>query len=375
MRAYLSLLSVSLALLFSCHGSHPQGGVAEGNHYARGFSLLDSGGYTRVRVSNPWGQARNIVMEYYLVPEEDPVPSHLDGKTVIRTPVDRIICMSTSHLAFLEALGETGKITGVSGRGYITSPRVLKRLEEGLAVDVGYGQNLNFEEIIRQQPGMVMLYGVDSEIAGFLGKFRDLGIPAVVNAEYLEDTPLGKAEWIRFTGAFLDREETADSLFRATEERYLSLQALSGSVRENPEVMVGLPYRDTWWIPGGNSYMARLISDAGGSFAGRENASRESVVISMEEAIGLSAHASLWINTGNVTTKEEILASDSRLASLPAFAKARIYNNNRHATPAGGNDFWESGTVRSDLILEDLIRIFHPGLLPPGELNYYREVL
>lgn len=185
----LTLLCLWLFTAVSCREELRNAAVPSGNRYARGFTIEEHDGYTRLTVTNPWANARNVTMEYFLVPAEDSIPGHLAGKTVLRTPVGRIICMSTSHIAFLEALGETDRITGVSGSQYISSPKVLQRLKEGTTTDVGYGQNLNYEEMIRQRPGMVMVYGVDSEIAGFLGKFRDLGIPAVLNAEYLEDSP------------------------------------------------------------------------------------------------------------------------------------------------------------------------------------------
>lgn len=374
MSRFPSFLWLLLLVASACDHPSRQAELPPGNRYARGFSLEESDSCIRVTVTNPWGQARNVEMEYFLVPKGQALPAHLHGKTVIRTPVERMICMSTSHIAFLEALGETGRISGVSGSQYISSPALQQRLTEGKTTDVGYGQNLNYEEIIRQQPGVVMVYGVDSEIAGFLGKFRDLGIPAVVNAEYLEATPLGKAEWIRFMAAFVGRGAKADSLFRKTEAHYRSLADKVAGVSDKPGVLTGLPYRDTWWIPGGHSYMARLISDAGGQLVAPENSSRESITISMEEAVTLSARASVWINTGNVSSRAEMAAADPRLQKLPAFSGARIFNNNKRATPGGGNDFWESGTVFPDLVLEDLIRVLHPGVLPEQPFNYYVEI-
>jgi iron complex transport system substrate-binding protein len=138
--------------------------------------------------------------------------------------------------------------------------------------------------------------------------------------------------------------------------------------------MTGMPYRDAWWVPGGRSYLANLIGDAGGNYIFNENDSHESFVISMEEAIIRSSSADFWIHTGMVSGKDEILAADTRFAGFTMFRQAHIYNNNRRSTPGGGNDFWESGTVFPDRILADLIRIFHPGLLPADSLTYYIEI-
>ncbi len=366
-----SLVSISLA---SCSYSHRTTSPAPDNHYARGFSIQESNGITRATVSNPWENARHIEFEYYLIPHDREVPDSLKNCTLVRVPAKRIICMSTSHLAFLEALGECDVVTGVSGSQYITSLSIRKRISEGLTRDVGYGQNLNFEEIIRQKPDIVMVYGVDSEVTGFLGKFRDLGIPAILVGEYLEGSPLGKAEWIRFVAALVGKQALADSLFHSVEQEYLTLKNSVPQGKEKPEVMTGMPYRDTWWVPGGKSYLANLIADAGGNYIFNENGSHESFVISMEEAIIRSSAADFWIHTGMITDKNEILAADNRFAGFPMFRNASIYNNNRRSTPGGGNDFWESGTVFPNRILADLIRIFHPGLLPADTLTYYTEI-
>lgn len=345
-----------------------------GNHYAQGFTTSRENTFCRLTVHNPWEKAKNITLDYYLIGRGQSLPDSLAGKRIIRVPVEKVICLSTSHVAYLDALGEIDKITGISGEAYLMNPALRERVTAGQTSDVGYGQNLNYEEIIRQKPDLVMVYGVDSEITGFLDKFRDLGIPSVIIAEYLEETPLGKAEWIKFIAPFFDKQPLADSLFSETEKRYHQLAGKVSHVEEMPGVMVGLPFRDNWWIPGGNSYLAKLIADAGGDYIGKENDSHESYVISMEEAFIRASSAEIWLNVGMVTRKEEILKSDSRFADFGLFRNGKILNNNKRFTPGGGNDFWESGTIHPDRILEDLIRIFHPGILPEGELNYYMEV-
>ena len=363
-----------LSLMISCVQSGRQESEGSGNHYAKGFSRIRQKEYCRLSVRNPWEKARNVEINYYLVGKEAQIPDSISGENIIRIPVERVICLSTSHVGYLEALGETDKVTGVSGEAYLMNPLIRERIASGETMDVGYGQNLNYEEIIRQKPDMVMVYGVDNEITGFLDKFRDLGIPSVLIGEYLEETPLGKAEWIKFIAPFFDKQQLADSLFTETEKRYLDLAGKVAHVAETPTVMVGLPYRDNWWIPGGNSYLARLITDAGGHYVGKENDSHESFVISMEEAFVRASRADFWLNVGMVTRKEEILESDARFGGFGLFRDGKIFNNNKRATPGGGNDFWESGTIHPDLILEDLIRIFHPGVLPDDEFHYYREV-
>lgn len=374
MRITLWILSFLLIISAGCGPSGNTPAPESTNAYARGFSIGFEKGFRILTVRNPWENARNVEIRYFLVDKSAEIPEELKGENLIRIPVERIVCLSTSHIAFVDALGELDKVTAVSGGEYITHPEIRRGLTEGRIADVGYGTNLNYEEIIRQNPDVVMVYGVDSEITGFLNKFSDLGIPAILNAEFLEQDPLGKAEWIRFAGALFHKELLADSLFGGIEERYLNLKSLAGPKQERPAVMMGLPYRDSWWVPGGESYMAALIADAGGKYLGSNNSSRESYVISFEEALSWASMAEIWLNVGMVNRKDEILALDSRFRRFRVFSEGTIFNNNKRSTEAGGNDFWESGAIAPDRILEDLIRIFHPGLLPSGSMYYYQEV-
>ena len=372
-RFFVLLLTFGL-LSQGCGRNEPGQVVPLKNHYAGGFEIVEGDGFTRLTVKNPWEQARNVSVDYYLVDRNLEVPESLKGKTIIRTPVNRIVCMSTTHLAYLDKLGQLDKISGISGSQYVSHPAVRKRIGLGEIRDVGYGQNINYEEIIRQKPDLVMMYGVDSEITGIIQKFQDLGIPAILNAEYLEPSPLGKAEWIRFIGAFFDQTAKSDSIFQDIETRYRQLAGKAAGANPKPSVMVGLPYRDAWWVPGGESYLAHLIKDAGGNYLGMENKSHESYVVSFEEALLWASRADVWINTGTAFHREDILAADPRFGNFGVFQKGRIYNNNRRTSPEGGNDFWESGTLAPEVILSDLIRVFHPGLIGGDTLFYYREV-
>lgn len=323
-------------------------------------------------VHNPWEKARNVQVDYYLIPHGVEVPDYINPRQVIRTPIERIICLSTTHIAFLEAIGETEKIIGLSGTRFVSNPELLQRIDNGLIADVGFGQNLNYEAIIKLRPDVVMVFGVDSEIIGFLNKFEDLGITAVLNAEYLENSPLGKAEWVKFVGEFFNKRKEADDIFQTIAETYTRIASDHSAVTSKPGVMVGLPYRENWWVPGGESYMARLIADAGGEYLGKSNPSHESYVISYEEALVWASKADIWLNTGTVRTTSELLDTDSRFEKFGVFSKGKIYNNNLRISPGGGFDFWERGTMEPHLILSDLVTIFHSE--QPDSLNYYLKI-
>ncbi len=373
MRILISYLVVLICVAGCVNAPEKRFDTGNQSDKAEGFDIEESGGITNLTVFNPWGKAKGVSFEYYLVDRNSEVPDSLSGKKVIKTPVRRVICLSTTHLAYLDVLEETDAVVGISGSRYISNPEIRKRMEQDEVPDVGYGQNLNYELMVSLKPDLVMVYGIGSEVTSYTRKLEELGIPVVMVAEYLEESPLGKAEWVKFMGAFFEKEKMAEDYFLKVEKEYNRLKGLAAGDQSRPKVLVGSPYKDAWWVPGGNSYLANLISDAGGNYIGRNNASRESYVISFENALAWGGLADIWINMGNLTSKSELLAADQRFENLAVFNKGRLYNNINRLSSHGGNDFWESGTVNPHLVLRDLISIFHPGLVKE-ELVYYREI-
>ncbi len=343
------------------------------NDYARGFHIEERNEWTRLTVFNPWAQAQNVSANYYLVDKEGVIADTLIGQNVIRTPVTRVVCLSTTHLAFLDALGVDEAVVGISGSRYVSGASYRKRLDAGMLPDVGYGQNLNYELMVSLHPDLVMIYGVGSEVTGNIQKLKELNIPVILVAEYLEETPLGKAEWIRFVGALFQKEPEAVDYFNRVKDEYGRLKQKLEGIQEKPKILVGSPYKDTWWVPGGNSYLANLIADAGGQYLGKENLSHESYAISFENALIWGNEADIWIHMGNMTSRAEIIAADSRFGELNVFVHGNIYNNIKRLGVHGGNDFWESGTVNPHRILNDLIAIFHPQYAEGG-IYYYQEI-
>jgi len=370
----LVFIFILLSALTGCSGRQNQNtDRIKSNKYAQGFRLIKNENITKLSVFNPWEKAENISVDYFLHPKGSLLPDSLSDQKVIKTPVKRVVCLSTTHIAFLNELDEINSIVGISGSQYVSNPKLRKRIEAGEVPDVGYGQNLNYEQIVSQQPDLVMVYGVGSEVTSFTQKLEEMGIPVILIAEYLEENPLGKAEWIKFIGALFEKEKKASTFFSQVEEEYLELKQLATGETNQPKVLVGSPYNDTWWVPGGNSYMANLIADAGGDYLGKDNQSNESFAISFENALVWGSQADVWINMGNLSSKKEISDTDERFKNFNVFNEGQIFNNIKKLNPHGGNEFWESGTVNPHLVLRDLIHIFHPNLIQE-EMIYYSEI-
>ena len=343
--------------------------------YAKGFNISIHGNYRKVSVINPWQKSSGISLEYYLVDRKNEIPAGLEGKQIIRTPVSRVICLSTSHVAFLSALNEISSLKAISGAAFVSDPQAQKAAASHDLVDIGYDQGINYELILSLKPDLIMAYGVGGDVTGFINKLRDLGLNVILNGEYLEETPLAKAEWIKFVGAFYNKEPEAGEYFSRIDKNYNAIAQKVQNVNSRPVVMTGLPYKDAWWMAGGHSNLAALIHDAGGEFLWKENSSRESFVISLEEVVIRSRKADFWINSGTVNTIAELISTDSRFAAFPQVKKKAIFNNNLKVGPGGGNDYWEQGVVRPDLILSDLVKIFHPEIDSSKVYNFYKRIL
>jgi iron complex transport system substrate-binding protein len=342
---------------------------------AERFTLDRRNGYTVLKIINPWQGALNINMEYYLVKRGTELPAGLDSSAVLFVPVQKIICMSTTHVAMISALGEENTIKGMSGTGFIYDGNLVAKVNKGLIEDVGYEANLNKELILGIAPDLIMIYGIGSESAGYVGKLKELGVRVIFNADYLETDPLRKAEWIKLFGALYCKEDMADSIYKSEVEAYLNLKSFineQASVR--PKVLLGLPYKDTWYISPGNSFISKLISDAGGDYLWQNTESLVSMPYGIENVYLRAITADFWLNIGSINTKGEISMVDKRLEQLPCFEKGNLFNNNYRVTLSGGNDYWESGSLYPHLILKDIATILHPDLFNNDELFYYRKI-
>ena len=272
-----------------------------------------------------------------------------------------------------DALGEIKRVKGVSGINFITNNHI--RNPKSQVADVGYDANLDFERIVALHPDVVLMYGIAGENNLITSMLRELGIPYIYIGDYVEQSPLGKAEWLYIVAEIVDRHERADSLFGAVKSRYLSLaERVAANTTSRPKVMLNTPYRDIWFLPPAGSYMSRFIDDAGGEAFAATFEGNISQPIDAERAYLLASQAEVWLNVGGVNSLAELKAQNPRFAEMPVVKGCRVYNNNRRRTEAGGSDFWESGIVRPDLILQDLVKILHPEIADKGDMVYYEQL-
>ena len=373
MKKIVSYLCIGIFISSSC--KTPEGEtIVTGNHYAHRFSIIDHDKYQRLKVINPWQGSGNEIFEYLLAEDLSLLPDSLSEIPAIKTPVSRVVVFSTTHIGFIRSLGYSTSITGVSGLSYVCDSIIRNRASSSMVYDIGYPPNVNYERIISLDPDVVFLYGIEANITGIAGRLQKAGIPVVLIAEYLEPHPLGKMEWIKVFGAFYHENLLARAIFEDARKEYEKYQKLADSVKNKPGVLVGLPWKDTWYMAGGASFTARFIRDAGGLYLWEENPSTEYIPLSLEAAMTKALEADIWINTGSAASLEEIMNRDTRFSDLEVFRKKKVFNNDALLCPEGGNQFWESGVTEPHIILKDLIKIFHPEIMEPHDFVYYRKL-
>lgn len=339
--------------------------------YASGFDLTGAQGSDSrlLRVTTSWQGGENSETKLLMLRGEDEAPAGFDGQ-VLTGEARRIVCMSSSHVALLDALGEVARVVGVSGIDFISNSYVVENRDKVL--DVGYDGNVNYERLVALAPDLVLLYGVGGASA-MEPKLRELGIPFVYVGEYLEESPLGKAEWLVAIGELVGRRPVAEAVFRAIPERYDALKRTAAqATAAQPRVMLNTPYNDVWFMASTGSYMARLIADAGGEYVYRANTSNRSLPVDLEQARLLADGADVWLNTGACSTLAELRRAVPKFADVACVRNGAVWNCDRRLNPSGGNDFWESGVVHPDLVLRDLIKIFHPELVDEPFVYYRR---
>ena len=338
--------------------------------YASGFKILgaDNVQSTLIQVFNPWQGAKDVEMSYFISRNGEQAPAGFTGPT-IPAGAKQIVCMSSSYIAMLDALGQADRIVAVSGIDYVSNPYIIAHKDS--IKDMG--PEMNYELLLGLKPDVVLLYGIGDAQTAVTDKLKELSIPYMYVGEYLEESPLGKAEWMVALSELTDSREKGIEIFSEIPKRYQTLKDLTASVEQRPTVMFNTPWNDSSIMPSTKSYMAQLVNDAGADYIYKENTSNSSAPIGLETAYGLIQKADYWINVGMASTLDELKAVNPKFTDAKSVREKTAYNNNLRLTATGGNEYWESAVVRPDIVLRDLIHIFHPELVSDS-LYYYRHL-
>ncbi|MGB2923750.1 MAG: ABC transporter substrate-binding protein [Limnothrix sp.] len=341
--------------------------------FATGFTVDYRKNYKVVTVKQPW-EDTNQNLEYVFVQCGTPIPTEYPDATIVEIPVNRVIAMSTTYLPHIEILNQQETLVGVGDRRLIYSSKIRESIVSGAVQEVGDLQQDN-EIVLGLQPDVIFSYRLENSESGGLETLESLGLKIVLDAAHLEASPLGRAEWLKFTALLFNEEATANQEFVAIAQRYQKLKDLAQDIAEKPTVISGSPYQGTWYSPGGKSFFAQLFRDANVTYPWDETKSRLSLPLDFEVVLNKAKNANYWINVNPAwQTTNDAFSEDQRYELLGAAIAGNIYAANARIAEDGGNDFWEGGVTNPDVVLADLIKIFHPDLLPEHELFYYQQL-
>jgi len=369
-----------LCALFSCSSSTKKDSSEEKVKadtlkvaFAKNFTAVKQGDFTILTIGEAWRDAKEK-FQYVLYPKGSKAPSGFENAVKIAVPLERVICTGTSQIAFMDFIESTDKIVAIADGKYVYNEKIRNRINAGELAELGNDQGLNYEKALSVNPELVFAFSFGRSQSH--KKFEELGIPVVMISEFMEDNPLGRAEWAVFMSYFFEKSALAQTAFSQITKKYLEIQQMSRDIpkEQKPKVLVGMAQEGSWFLPGAKSYTAQFIEDAGAIYPWSDNTEKGGIPIDFESVLFKGQNADIWINAVLAKNKKDLLSSDSRYAAFKAFKNSEIYSYTARISDNGGYDFYESAIVHPELVLADLIKIFHPKKFPEHKLYYYEKM-
>ncbi len=339
--------------------------------YADGFQVINHEDYKEIDVKHP--MTGQLMGKYITTLAGTVLPDSIKAKgVVIEVPARSIACLSTTEVGAVEVLNIRDKLVACGSPRYVWDTALAKRIEKGEIKEIARGMDVNTEQLVSAMPQLLMQSFADKTNAD--ESLAKLGIHVLYNNSWKERNLLGRAEWLKFMALFFCKERMADSIFAAVEKHYYEVKTAAATTKHRPTVMYGADYKGTWYLPQSETYIAQTIRDANAIFtaAGEGNAS---VPKSFEEVYALFHDCEYWLSAqGKVQTMQDFLSSNERYIDFKAAQNQQVYTNNKREKLTGGNDYWESGINRPDLLLKDVVKILHPELFPEYETVYWQHL-
>ena len=351
--------------------------------YSKGWTVEYHKNYKVVDVTTPWpGAAAKDAFRYVLVECGTPKPTGYDGAEFIQIPAGKVIALGTSYIPQLKELGVLDDLIGVDSFDFFNTPEVVAMIAAKKLIAVGSGSSVNIEAVLNADPGLILTFGSGSPDYDAHPALIQAGVPVVVASDYVEQTPLGQAEWVKFTSMFYDEEGVANTVFGEKADAYKKLVDLTKDVSAKPLILWNSysSYSNAWSIPGSESFAAHYVNDAGGKLVLGDDPTlkdnNNTLPFDFEAVYDAGLKADLWMpGAYGVNTLGDLVAQDARYADFDAVKKDQVYNYDARVNAAGGNDYFENGVANPQDVLADLIKIFHPDLLPDHTLIYFRQIL
>ena len=361
-----SILCIGFAMLVSCkekENSIQKSEIVKNEIvYATGFELLQYDDFSVLKVTNPWPNSEQKYT-YVLSKDLNSIPDSLSNFMQIQIPIKKAVVTSTTHIPSLVELGVENSLVGFPGLDYISNEVIRKNIDAHKITELDDNENVNLELVLDLQPDLIVGHSYDGENKK-LENIKNAGLKIVYNGDWVENSPLGKAEWIKFFGALYDKNNEAKAAFDKVVSSYNEAKKLVSNLPNKPTVLSGSLYQDVWYLPEGESWMAQFIKDAGGNYLWSESKGVGSISLGFESVFDRAQNADFWIGPGEFSTYQQMQNANPHYAQFSAFKDKKVYSYSVKKGASGGTLFYEEAPNRPDLILKDLIHIFHPNALP-----------
>jgi iron complex transport system substrate-binding protein len=329
--------------------------------YAKGFSIENYENYSVVTVKNPWPKASKTY-KYILKKKNGIVPDSLKNNLIINVPIKNIVVTSTTHIPSLEMLNEEKTLVGFPNLDYISSEKVRALIDAKKVRELGKNQSLNTEVLIDLQPNVIIGYGLDNNNPT-LDNLLKSGLKVMLNGDWNEQTPLGKAEWIKFFGALYDKQKQANEIFSKIENDYLKTIEIAKKATSKPTILAGDIFEGKWYLPSGTSWGSLILKQANSNYLWKETSGTGSLSLSFETVFEKAKDADFWITSGQFSTLKEMTEANPHYNQFKAFQNKNVYSFAGKKGKTGGILYYELAPNRPDLVLKDLVKILHPELL------------
>ncbi|AWK02765.1 ABC transporter substrate-binding protein [Flavobacterium crocinum] len=336
--------------------------------YASGLSIVKYDDYSVVTVSNPWPNA-NKDFKYILKEKDGKVPDSLQNYTTIQVPLESVVVTSTTNIPFLEMLEVEDKLVGFPHTDYISSEKTRVLIDKGSVKNVGQNEKLNIEQLIELSPDLIVTFGVDNNNP-MLDNLKKSGLNVLIQGDWMEQSPIGKAEWIKLYGALFGKEDKAKELFDKIVQSYNQAKKLVADKPATSKVLYGSMYEDVWYVAKGNSWVAEFMKDAKANYLWADLKGTGSEGLSFEKVLDKAKDANVWIASGSFKSLEELQKANPHYGEFDAFKNKSVYNFEGKLGATGGTVYYELAPSRPDLVLKDYIKIFHPDLLSGYEFTF-----
>lgn len=340
--------------------------------HAKGFSIVNYDGYSVVTVSNPWPKS-NKTYTYILKEQQAKVPDSLAKFSSINVPVKNIVVTSTTHIPSLEMLGKENTLLAFPHLDYISSESVRKLIDAQKIKELGTNQTLNTEVLIDLQPDVIIGYGIDNNNPT-LDNLQKSGLKVMLNGDWNEETPLGKAEWIKFFGALYGQQKKASEIFEKIEKEYLKTIETAKRATTKPTLLIGDMFEDKWYLPKGTSWGCLLLKEAQSDYLWKDTKGTGSLALSFETVFEKAKDADLWITSGQFSSLKAMTDANPHYDQFKAFQNKNVYSFTRKKGKTGGVLYYELAPNRPDIVLKDIVKILHPELLVGYEPFFFEKI-